>query len=148
MHTTAATKYNTDTVVITILLRSWSKFKVFIVRAVICIHVHVCLLFHTFYNFNIWILCVRVRVLELCILLHFDLPNVCNLIAKTCSLVDAYVRFLISVMCICWWGTRWPSWLRHCVTSRKVGGSIPDGVIGIFYWHSPAVLWSWDRLSL
>jgi len=25
------------------------------------------------------------------------------------------------------------SWLRHCVTSQKVTGSIPDSVIGIFY---------------
>jgi len=32
----------------------------------------------------------------------------------------------------CWW----LSWLRHCATSRKVAGSIPDGVIGIFYWHN------------
>jgi hypothetical protein len=24
------------------------------------------------------------------------------------------------------------SWLRHCATSRKVAGSIPDDVIGIF----------------
>jgi hypothetical protein len=30
-------------------------------------------------------------------------------------------------------GTRWCSWLRHCATSRKVAGSIPDGVIGIFH---------------
>ena len=30
-------------------------------------------------------------------------------------------------------GTRWRSWLRHCSTSRKVAGSIPDGVTGIFY---------------
>ena len=29
-------------------------------------------------------------------------------------------------------GTRWSSWLRHCATSRKVVGSIPDGVIGFF----------------
>ena len=28
----------------------------------------------------------------------------------------------------CWWR----SWLRHCATSRKVSGSIPDVVIGIF----------------
>jgi hypothetical protein len=27
------------------------------------------------------------------------------------------------------WDTRWHSWLRHCATSRKVAGSIPDGVI-------------------
>ena len=36
-------------------------------------------------------------------------------------------------------GRRWRSWLKHCVTSRKVGGSIPDGVIGIFHWHNPRV---------
>ena len=29
-------------------------------------------------------------------------------------------------------GTWWPSWLRHCATSRNVAGSIPNGVIGIF----------------
>ena len=34
-------------------------------------------------------------------------------------------------------GTRWRTWLRHCATNRKVGGSIPDGVIGIFHWHNP-----------
>jgi len=28
-------------------------------------------------------------------------------------------------------GTRWLSWLRHCATSWKVAGSIPEGVIGI-----------------
>jgi len=30
-------------------------------------------------------------------------------------------------------GTRWCSLLRHCATSRKAAGSIPDGVTGIFY---------------
>ena len=34
-------------------------------------------------------------------------------------------------------GMRWRSWLRHCATSWKVAGSIPDGVIGIFHWHNP-----------
>ena len=29
------------------------------------------------------------------------------------------------------------SWLRHWATSRKVAGSIPDGVIGIFNWFNP-----------
>jgi len=28
--------------------------------------------------------------------------------------------------------------VRHCATSRKVAGSIPDGVTGIFHWHSPS----------
>jgi len=31
---------------------------------------------------------------------------------------------------------RWRSWLRHCATSRKVAGSIPDGLIGIFDWQN------------
>ena len=34
--------------------------------------------------------------------------------------------------------TRWQSWLRHCTTSRKVAGLIPDGVIRIFHWHNPS----------
>ena len=32
--------------------------------------------------------------------------------------------------------TRWRSWFRHCPTSQKVAGSIPDGVIGIFHLHN------------
>jgi len=35
------------------------------------------------------------------------------------------------------WGTRWGSWLRHCAASRKVAGSIPDGVAGNFHLHYP-----------
>jgi len=30
---------------------------------------------------------------------------------------------------------RWRSWLRHCATSRKIAGSIPGDIIGIFHWH-------------
>ena len=33
-------------------------------------------------------------------------------------------------------GTQWRSWLRHCATSRKIAGSISDGVIGIFHGHN------------
>ena len=36
------------------------------------------------------------------------------------------------------WGTRWRSWLSQRATSRKVAGSIPDGVIGNFHWHNPS----------
>ena len=40
-------------------------------------------------------------------------------------------------------------WLRRCATNRKVAGSIPAGVTGIFHWHKilPIVLWPWGRLS-
>jgi hypothetical protein len=35
-------------------------------------------------------------------------------------------------------GGTWRSWLRHCATSWKVAGLIPDSVIGIFHWHNPS----------
>ena len=34
--------------------------------------------------------------------------------------------------------TQWRSWLGHCATSRKLAGSIPDCVNGIFHWHNPS----------
>jgi len=34
----------------------------------------------------------------------------------------------------CWWRT----WLRHSATSRKVAGSILDGVTGIFHGRNPS----------
>ena len=41
-------------------------------------------------------------------------------------------------------------WLICCSTNRKVAGSIPDGVTGIFHWHKipPIALWPWVRLSI
>ena len=34
--------------------------------------------------------------------------------------------------------TRWRSRLRNCATSRKVAGSVPDGVIAVFHRHNPS----------
>ena len=34
--------------------------------------------------------------------------------------------------------TRWRSWLRHCAASRKVAGSFPDVVTGIFQRRNPS----------
>jgi hypothetical protein len=36
------------------------------------------------------------------------------------------------------WHMPWRSWLKHCATSQKVVGSIPDKVILIFQWHNPS----------
>ena len=46
-------------------------------------------------------------------------------------------------------GTAVAQWLRRCATSRKVAGSIPAGVIGIFHLHKipPIALWPWGRLG-
>jgi len=35
-------------------------------------------------------------------------------------------------------GTRWCIWLRHCATSWRAVGSIPDHVTEIFHWHTPS----------
>jgi len=42
-------------------------------------------------------------------------------------------------------GTAAAQWLRCCATNRKVAGSIPAGVTGIFHWHKilPIELWPW-----
>ena len=37
---------------------------------------------------------------------------------------------------VLWRGRQWHSWLRHCATSWKVAGSIPNVVIGIFHRHN------------
>jgi len=36
------------------------------------------------------------------------------------------------------WVTAVAQWLRCCATNRKVAGSIPAGVIGIFHYHNPS----------
>jgi len=33
-----------------------------------------------------------------------------------------------------WGSSRWRSWLNHLRSSRKVADSIPDGVIGFFFY--------------
>ena len=40
--------------------------------------------------------------------------------------------------CHKFWGTGVAQWLRCCATNRKVAGSIPDGIIGVFHWHNPS----------
>ena len=53
-----------------------------------------------------------------------NLTQVCN-----------YILFfrLISEGMIVFGETAVAQWLRYCATNRKVAGSIPDGVIGIFH---------------
>jgi hypothetical protein len=40
-------------------------------------------------------------------------------------------------MLLMWGPLMVAQWLRYCATNRKVAGSIPDGVFGIFHCHNP-----------
>jgi hypothetical protein len=55
---------------------------------------------------------------------------------------DLPLTLLLSVSVIHFLRLRGPlmvaQWLWYCATNRKVAGSIPDGVIGIFHWHNPS----------
>jgi hypothetical protein len=53
------------------------------------------------------------------------------------QLCISYVYTLIFTLCILklWCNFQIYSSPRHCTTSRKVVGSIPDDVIWIFHWH-------------
>ena len=55
-----------------------------------------------------------------------------------CGMFPILFQYEMNDYLIVWWGMWWRSWLRHCATSRKVAGSIPDGVIGILHWHNPS----------
>ena len=69
----------------------------------------------------------------------------CCALRKKCIVIDIY--FVVSNCEL--WGTAVGQWLRCCATNRKVAGSIPAGVIGIFHGHKilPIPLWPWGRLS-
>jgi hypothetical protein len=54
-----------------------------------------------------------------------------NIVAKAWN--NLLSLFVITINITSSLQQRWRSWLRHCATSRKVAGSIPDGVIGIFH---------------
>ena len=64
-----------------------------------------------------------------CNICPFLLPLYSTLSTSLCIFSLILLLFLYHVLR----GTRWHSSLRHCATSQKVAGSIPDGVIGIFH---------------
>ena len=71
-------------------------------------------------------------------------PRFCYHTSTILLMTTVNLRYLL------WLGTAVAQWLRCCATNRKVAGSIPTGVIGIFHWHKilPIALWPWGWLSL
>ena len=88
--------------------------------------------------------------------LYYILGNVCLIVSRPVVIIrttfkhsSCYARGIFGARIRFVWGTRWHIWLRHCATNRKVAGSIPDDVIGIFIdLFLPAALWPWDVLSV
>ena len=55
-------------------------------------------------------------------------------ITSSCTFSKTRFNIILSNTGVrCWWH----SWLRHCATSQKVTGSIPDCVTVNFHWHNP-----------
>jgi hypothetical protein len=87
-----------------------------------------------------------------CVNVYVQTINCVNVYAQTINCVNVYVHKVlrevfrtemnegIGERTLLHRGTRWRSWLRHCAKSRKVAGSIPDGVSNIIL---PAALWLW-----
>ena len=63
--------------------------------------------------------------------LHDPLTGLISIIE--CVLAQCFKIVCFNMSITAGGGPRWCSWLRHCATSQKVMGSIPDGVIGIFH---------------
>jgi hypothetical protein len=61
------------------------------------------------------------------------LTYICILYAGRWELMNVEIKIYIYIYIYIYRGMRWRSWLVHCAASRKVAGSISDGVIGIFH---------------
>ena len=57
----------------------------------------------------------------------FDCPGFNKAVSKNRTALFVFIMIIL-VWARCWWR----SWFRHSATIRKLAGSIPDGVIGMF----------------
>ena len=58
---------------------------------------------------------------------------ICIVIALTVCNISVVTLIFDFCTDFIFWGTALAQWLRCCATNRKVAGSIPGGVIGIFH---------------
>jgi len=66
-------------------------------------------------------------------------PCFCGMWCYSCSVFTGCANVILfrpwNMFCTFTLGTAVAQWLRCCATSRKVAGSIPVGVSGVFHWH-------------
>jgi hypothetical protein len=79
-----------------------------------------------FHSIN-FILLIYLTIFEVYFICIVNIRHYCISVLFSCILTVLYNN-----------GTAAAQWLRYCATNRKVAGSIPDGVIGIFHWHNPS----------
>ena len=75
---------------------------------------------------------------ELCVCVCVCISDFIKFHKKVGKLKGSSFLSCLEIYVDCLGCTQWRSWLRHCATSRKVAGSIPDGVIAIFHCHNPS----------
>jgi hypothetical protein len=109
----------------------------------------VCLLRQTTYNTDMRehkiaiFLCYFASLLLLAwsLQLSWVAPLYADFLCGKTSVLDVAVKGRLSALrvtvLVCWC-TQWCRWLRHCFTSQKVAGLIPDVVIWIFHWRNPS----------
>jgi hypothetical protein len=68
---------------------------------------------------------------------NYSLHGDVSVIVYEVILINRHIVILNYTELLRSWRHAVAQWLRHCATNRKVAGSIPDGVIGIFHWHKP-----------
>jgi hypothetical protein len=75
-------------------------------------------------NFSLWVCDWVVPTFYVQVFMH------------VCGLCIVYYLFICLLVV---WGTAAVAqWLMYCATNRKVAGSMPGGVNGIFHWHIPS----------
>ena len=71
--------------------------------------------------------------------LHVNKKQIYCISTSSRSFIIIIIIIIVTLFILCTyiyiyiWGTPWRSWLRHSATNRKVAGSMPNGVTGIFH---------------
>ena len=94
------------------------------------------IIFHFFSNFPLHgIICATIIILKKLNRDRSKLFFVCWQQDSNIHIIGAFNKYVCILMT--YWGHEVVQGLKHCASSRKVAGSIPDVVTGIFHWYNP-----------